>query len=253
MNNNDYLVVLYNKDREPTFTFSPYRICGENIYFSIDVSISWYHLLLYKSISFKRISCIMKFLEELHELKRNEAIVTFPGCLLSVSMSNTGSLCWKIELQDTNLEACFYLDSDITFLPEVLSQIRSCKPCAQETEPSENGVDLYFHPASTAITPFDSLDVDMKMSSRTVSVNRRASVFQQDWNEFCTGVQLLLKQKWPFTFSPLGDFMFIRLYDNYGNVYLDCDISDFCYPSNQLKFTRRVNNFEDFVRTTLTN
>ncbi len=250
MDYNDNQIVLYNKDMAPVFTFSPFKVSGENVDFSVDVSISWYHVLVCKSISFKRIYCIMKILEELYELKRNEVTVKFPDCSLYIVMSETGSLSWKIELQDKQLQACFYFNSDVTFIPDILSQIRSCEPDTLETDLSDEGVDLYFNAASTAVAPFysfDSLNVDMKMLSDTVSVVRRASVFLQDWQDFCTGVEMLLNRKRPFTFSPLGDFMFIRMYDNNGTVYLDCDISDFCCPSNQLIFTRKVNNFEEFA------
>ena len=233
-------IILYNKEREGIYRFSQFDKQVSGTYFNLEVSLSWYHVNQFKYISHKRVSYIKKIISNLYNLKVNSAVISFANCIFTVDLLPTGELSWKCTIKGEGMNACFYFSSDITFLPELLDQIRNCKGEKEHEKPINN---LFLFKLNVLSVSCD-IEIGIAITSEEFEIYRTLQITMQDYYELRTSIDYLIKYSTPMSFSPLGDFMFIKMKNDNGLFDMECDINDFEFPSNSFHFTRRIRNIE---------
>ena len=234
-------VIIYSQSREPAicFAINEEQTCGVDV--SIDINISWFHVQLRGWISYKRVDCIKSILTDINNLRRKTATISFSGFSLLIDVSPTGTLSWKCEIKRDNMNACFFFCSDVTFLPELLSQIDNCTVDQVEHAISDSSFNFKMRILSVHA---DCAEANLMIHSEDFDIDSHLSVTTQEWHDFCVGSEYLFRYLSPLSFSPLGNFMTIKMWNDNDTINIDCDISDFCFPSNHFYFHRRINHSE---------
>lgn len=233
-------IILYNKERKGIYRFSQFDKRFSGTYFNLEVSFSWYHINLLKYISHKRICCIKRIVNKLYDFKINYAVISFSNCIFNVDLSPTGVLSWKCTMKEEGMEACFYFSSDITFLPELLTQISNCKNERTDKIPIAD----FFLFRLNVLSVSNDVEIGIAITSKEFEIYRTLQITTQELFELRTSIDYLVKYGTPMFFSPLGDFMIIKMRSDNDMFYMECDINDFNLPSNNFHFARIIRSIE---------
>ena len=244
-------ISFYDKERHPVIRFLNFSLDLENVItFDIEVRITCFEINTIGKVLKPDLLLFGEKISQLNELKIADLKFSFSEGkqVISIKRDVFGHIQYDFSVCDESLENIFTgnFTSDLTFLPQLLSEINSLNNCNINTnrkKMDDSSQELLISFENPEKYEENWCDYQLSFVSPFALVKRNVTMSHDEINKASEDIQGFVKNNIPFSISPLGQMFYIDFNWENGKVLLSGEICDFSFPCNHLNF-RMVGNKE---------